>query len=79
MNCMPSHRLYSNDARGVLISRDPLSGMQADPADPLVLLLVLLSSGVLLHQGKYYLALWQLDDSSFVYRHWKHGRYGVWE
>ena len=27
---------HSNDARGVLISRDPLSGMQADPADPLV-------------------------------------------
>ena len=39
-----NHELYaslgngfqSNDARGVLIIRDPLSGIQADPADPLV-------------------------------------------
>jgi len=61
---------HSNDARGVLTTRDPLSGIQADSADPLVPTL-----GAELGWRIYYtdklnttLALWQLDiDSGFLF------------
>ena len=61
---------HSNDARGVLTTRDPFSGMQADSADPLVP-----TFGAELGWRIYFtdelnttLALWQLDiDSELLF------------
>ena len=61
---------HSNDARGVLTTRDPLSGIQADPADPLVP-----TFGAELGWRIYFtdklnttFALWQLDiDSELLF------------